>query len=433
MVFGWGKKKKQVEVEQPIESARPTSQSITLDEIPKVLDDLVSLRKKTLVAEIKTYRNHLDPKRELILKIANELEQDDLNSDDLDPHFQIMVNRGKKEVVAVIKREFAKPFPEINSAEDVIRFKKVFSTGINKIGDMLGKHSRLIHILAKKYAKKFTDDFVTLTNDLKDIESIIGNFSETEDNVQTTLELINSRTKTLEKLSKQENRINELRKSLDEKKEKINDYKKIIENIKNSSDYNTYKNTQSELSNLDSEEKQIRHRIDDEFTKISRPLGKFVHISSHDKEIKDLTPKLASSPYDVLDEVNLPGIKNILDSIMTGIDSGSVSVKDVSKSKEGVDEIKSSLSSFINTKETFESKKKDLVTKLESFDLNSLQNAEKDLKREEDNISDIESKLKSFEDETLELTNSLPGIIRQIEMNLKDVTSISYIISVDPR
>ncbi len=433
MVFGWGKKKKQVEVEQPIESARPTSQSITLDEIPKVLDDLVSLRKKTLVAEIKTYRNHLDPKRELILKIANELEQDDLNSDDLDPHFQIMVNRGKKEVVAVIKREFAKPFPEINSAEDVIRFKKVFSTGINKIGDMLGKHSRLIHILAKKYAKKFTDDFVTLTNDLKDIESIIGNFSETEDNVQTTLELINSRTKTLEKLSKLENRINELRKSLDEKKEKINDYKKIIENIKNSSDYNTYKNTQSELSNLDSEEKQIRHRIDDEFTKISRPLGKFVHISSHDKEIKDLTPKLASSPYDVLDEVNLPGIKNILDSIMTGIDSGSVSVKDVSKSKEGVDEIKSSLSSFINTKETFESKKKDLVTKLESFDLNSLQNAEKDLKREEDNISDIESKLKSFEDETLELTNSLPGIIRQIEMNLKDVTSISYIISVDPR
>ena len=52
-----------------------------------------------------------------------------------------MVNRGKKRLVAVIKREFAKPFPEINSAEDA-RIQKVFSTGINKIGDMLGKHSR---------------------------------------------------------------------------------------------------------------------------------------------------------------------------------------------------------------------------------------------------------------------------------------------------
>ena len=62
---------------------------------------------------------------------------------------------------------------------------------------------------------------------------------------------------------------------------------KIIFDIKNSSDYKKYQNTKSELSNFDSEEKQIRHRIDDEFTKISRPLGKFVHISSHDKEIKD--------------------------------------------------------------------------------------------------------------------------------------------------
>ena len=118
---------------------------------------------------------------------------------------------------------------------------------------------------------------------------------------------------------------------------------------------------------------------------------------------------------------------------MTGIDSGSVSVKDISKSKEGVIEIKNSLPSFINTKATFESKKKDLITKLEGFDLKSLQNSEKDLKREEANISDIESKLKVFEDETLELTNSLPGIIREMEMNLKDVTSISYIVSVDPR
>ena len=433
MVFGWGKKKKQVGIEEPVESVRPTSQSITLEEIPKVLDELVTLRKKTLVAEIKTFRNQLDPKRELILKIANELEHDDLNSDDLDPHFQIMVNRGKKEVVAVIKREFAKPFPEINSIENVIQFKKVFSTGINKIGDMLGKHSRLIHILAKKYAKKFTDDFVTLTNDLKEIDNIIGNFSETEENVKTTLELINSRTKILDKISKQETRMEELRKSFSEKNEKITEFKEIIHNIKNSSDYKLYQDTQSKLSNFDSEEKQIRHNIDDEFTKISRPLGKFVHISSHDKEIKDLTAKLASSPYDVLDEVNLPGIKNILDSIITGIHSGSVSVKDVSKSKECVSDIKNSLPSFINTKAIFELKKKDLITKLDDIDLNSLQNAEKDLKREEGNISDIELKLKSFEDETLELTNSLPGIIRQIEMNLKDVTSISYIISVDPR
>jgi len=433
MVFGWGKKKKQDEFNEPVETIRLTSQSITLDEIPKVLDELITLRKKTLVAEIKSHRNRLDPQREIILKVANELEDDDLNSDDLDPHFQIMVNRGKKEVIAVIKREFSNPFPEVNSAEDVIRFKKVFSSGINKIGDMLGKHSRLIHILAKKYAKKFTDDFVRLTEDLKEVDSLIANFSETEEYVQKTLELKNNRTKTLEKISKQENRMIELRESLDEKHKQIHGFEKTIDDTKSSSDYKTYQNIQSQLEKFESEKKQIRHHIDDQFTKISRPLGKFVHISSHDKEIKDLTATLASTPYDVLDENNLSSIKKILDSIVIGIDSGSVSVKDVSKSKDGITEIKNAIPNLINTKLKFETKKKDLITKLENFDLKSLQNVEKDLKHEQDNILDIESKLKSLEDETLELTNSLPGIIRQIEMNLKDVTSISYIISVDPR
>ena len=123
MVFGWGKKKK-VEYDEPMENITSASQTIRLEEIPKILDDMVILRKGTLAAEIKLHRNRIDPQREVLLKIANELYEDELNSDDLDPHFQIMVNRGKKEVISSIKKEFANPFPDINSPDDVIRFKK---------------------------------------------------------------------------------------------------------------------------------------------------------------------------------------------------------------------------------------------------------------------------------------------------------------------
>ena len=140
---------------------------------------------------------------------------------------------------------------------------------------------------------------------------------------------------------------------------------------------------------------------------------------------------MASSPYDVLDNTNLPGIKNILDSIVTGIDSGSVSVKDVSKSKDSILEIKNTIPTLISTKEKFETKKHELSSKLEAFDSKSLQTAENNLKREESNISDISSKLKVFEDENLDLTHSLPTILHEIETNLKDVTSTSYTISLD--
>ena len=430
MVFGWGKKKK-VEYEQPVEPLNSISHTVTLGEIPKILDDIVILRKGTLAAEIKSHRNRIDPQREVLLKIANELSEDELDPDKLDPHFQIMVNRGKKEVIASIKKEFANPFPDINSPNDVMQFKKASTARIKKVGDMLGKHSRVIHIFASKYAKKLKEDLENLTENLKEVDELIDNFTTTENSIQTINELLSSRKKTLEKLSKQNSRMDELKYSINDKKEKIIKFENEIKKIKNSSDYRTYVDVKSQLSDCDSEEVKIRHHVDDEFTKISRPLGKFVHISSHDKELKDLTAKLSSTPYDVLDADNISGIKNILDSIVTGIDSGSVSVKDVSKSKASIAEIKNLIPSLISAKEKFETKKHELIVKLENFDSKSLQTAENNLKREGSDISDTSSKLKVFEDETLDLTHSLPTILHQIETNLKDVTSTSYTISTD--
>ena len=430
MVFGWGKKKK-VECEEPVETLSSSPQNITLDEIPKILNDIVILRKGTLASEIKSHRNRIDPQREVILKIANELSEDELDPDKLDPHFQIMVNRGKKEVISAIKNEFGNPFPDIDSTDDVMRFKKTSTAGINKVGDMLGKHSKVIHHFAPKYSKKLTNDLKELSDDLKDVDELIDNFNVTENSVKTINELLASREKTLEKLSKQTSRMDELKSSLNEKKEKIKKIENEINDIKNSLDYKEYMDVKSKLSDCDSEEVNIRHHVNDEFTKISRPLGKFVHISSHDKELKDLTATLASSPYDVLDSVNLPGIKNILDSIVTGIDSGSVSVKDISKSKDSILEIKNTIPTLISTKEKFETKKHELISKLDIFDSQSLHTAENNLKREESNISDISSKLKIFEDENLVLTHSLPTILHEIETNLKDVTSTSYTISLD--
>ena len=430
MVFGWGKKKK-VEYDEPVENITSISQTIALDEIPKILDDIVILRKGTLAAEIKSHRNRIDPQREVLLKIANELSEDELDPDKLDPHFQIMVNRGKKEVISSIKKEFANPFPDINSPDDIMRFKKTSTAGIKKVGDMLGKHSRVIHIFAAKYAKKLTEDLKDLTEDLKDVDELIDNFNTTENSAQTINELLSSRNKTLEKISKQNSRMNELKSSINDKKEKTIKFENEINAIKNSSDYKTYLDVKSQLSDCDSEEVKIRHHVNDEFTKISRPLGKFVHISSHDKELKDLTAKLASTPYDILDTDNISGIKKILDSIVIGIDSGSVSVKDISKSKDSVAEIKNLIPSLISIKEKFETKKHELIIKLENFDSKSLQTAENNLKREESDISDDSSKLKVFEDENLDLTHSLPTILHQIETNLKDVTSTSYTISLD--
>ena len=73
MVFGWGKKKNVVEnnVEEHVTQSKS---EITLEEIPQILDDIENLRQKTLIAEIKSFRNKIDSDRKNILSISNQLK-----------------------------------------------------------------------------------------------------------------------------------------------------------------------------------------------------------------------------------------------------------------------------------------------------------------------------------------------------------------------
>ena len=194
MVFGWGKKRDVVE-ERKEEIIIPTNKETTIQKIPEILQNITDLRQKTLVLEAKSFRNRMDLDRKTILSIAQELDTDDLKTDDMDPHLQILVNRGKKEVIETIQNEFKSEFSQINSFDGVLAFQKKASKGVKKIGDMLGKHSRVIHIFAKKYAKKLKDDMETFSNSLKEANSLISNYNSNQ-------ELLNEIKATLRNYSK---------------------------------------------------------------------------------------------------------------------------------------------------------------------------------------------------------------------------------------
>ena len=178
MVFGWGKKKDVLEHEvEPIEQV---ISEIKLTEIPKIIDNIENLRQKTLVSEIKVFRNKIDSDRKNLLSIANKLKNDNLKTDDIDIHFKLIVNRGKSEVISTIQKEFQTSFTEINSLNDVMQFEKIATKAIKKVGDVLGRHTRVIHIFAKKYAKQLKSDLQILDNYLKEIKDLISNYKSNQ-------------------------------------------------------------------------------------------------------------------------------------------------------------------------------------------------------------------------------------------------------------
>ncbi|MDC4231847.1 MAG: exonuclease SbcC, partial [Nitrosopumilus sp.] len=153
MVFGWGKKKPE---ERPINEI-PRQKDVKLPDIPKIVADLNQLRTSQTTSEIKHLRKNTEPLIDDLLKIGKVLEKDNLNVDDIDKHLAIIVVRGKKQVIDSIKKDVVH-LPDISSIDDAKKLDHSLNLILKKVGDVLGRQTRVIHIFAKKYAAQLKEN-----------------------------------------------------------------------------------------------------------------------------------------------------------------------------------------------------------------------------------------------------------------------------------
>ena len=164
MVFGWGKKKEET---KPVET-KPLTKEIRLSDVPTIVRDIENLRKSQVISEIKHLRDITAPMIIELIKIGNVLEHDDLKIDDIDKHLAIIVVRGKKQVIDVIKKGVT-PLPEISSFDDAIKLNYALNQILKKIGDVLGRQTRVIHIFAKKYASQLKENLEIMNSNHSEI------------------------------------------------------------------------------------------------------------------------------------------------------------------------------------------------------------------------------------------------------------------------
>ena len=424
MVFGWGRKKP----EKQEHEISPQKKQITLDDIYDVINEIRVIRAKTITAETKTFRNKIKSSSETILHIAIDLERDTLKVDDMDVHLRRLVERGKREVISIIKKESIVELPEINSYEDVENFNVIAGRMLKKIGDALGRHSVPINVFAKKYASKLKDDLRTMTDRNDEITTLISNYA----NLETKTEQI---TDTMNKITQSKKLIINLGKEKETDKKNIKNFEnqiadnqKDIESIKNSDDYKKFLEINMKLNSMSDERNKIKNEIEEQFTKISRPLNKYVYVSSLDKPQKKLLENLIKNPYDILIEENKRDIIQILESTKKGIQSGSVSVKDSNKSLLQIDETLSLLGSFIEKISAFHKSKNDIENKLSIFDNEQLRQKESILSKYENDKSVLESKIISAEKELADTTELIPKWVKSLESTLNEISAVQYII-----
>jgi len=423
MVFGWGKKKQE---EKPV-GATLQEKEVQLPDVPKIVDDLNQLRKSQITSEIKHLRNNTEPLIDDLMKIGNLLAKDNLNVDDIDKHLAIIVVRGKKQVIDVIKKDVAH-LPEISSIDDAKKLNFSLNQILKKVGDVLGRQTRVIHIFAKKYATQLKENLAAMNKNQSEILKLLKNYDSAKSTSDEIIDALNQiktlRARRLEKNQKIED-ANQTTQSIDEK---ISSLKNSIQELKSSDDYKKYVDLKDALDAFSAQKSKIKNAIDTQFTKISRPLSRYEYGSSLDKEQKNLLTKLVEDPFNVLLPQNKDPIIVILENVRKGISSGSISVKDTDKSFSQITETEEALDGFLKQISEYSEKHKKMKNDLNSLNPDELVSLEHDLAKNISFKEDSQLKSETFQGEIDEIDSKIPKLVSEIEEKLRQFSNTKYTV-----
>lgn len=422
MVFGWSKKKEEKKSEE-ISSQK----QIQLSDVSEIIRQILELRTLQILSDIKSIRDSTEPLIKELIMIGNTLEKDNLQVDEIDKHLRIIVVRGKQQVIDMIKKD-AMHLPNIASYDDAENASAILNQMLKKIGDVLGRQTRVIHIFAKKYAEKLKEILLQMNSNHVKIQQLLKNHDDSKLTSAEILESIKEIHGVENNLVKKEQRINEIRSYVDSLDKKIISIEDLIKKIETSDEYEKFLDLKQILDEFTIKKNQIKHEIDSQFTKISRPLSRYEYASSMDKEQKHLLSQLIKDPFDVLSK-NRDSIILILENVRKGISSGSISVKDQEKSFSQITETEEALDGFIKQVNDFVDKKQNIENQMGILEPDELSDLTRDLKNALSNKKDSELKIKTFQVEINEDHSSIKKLISDVEVKLRTFSNTVYAIT----
>ncbi len=421
MVFGWGKKKQE---EKPTREI-PQEKEVQLSDVPKILADLTQLRESQTLSEIKYLRNNTEPLIGDLMKIGSVLAKDNLKVDDIDKHLAIIVVRGKKQVIDVIKKDVVH-LPEISSIDDAKKLNFSLNQVLKKVGDVLGRQTRVIHIFAKKYATQLKVNLEVMNRNQAEIHKLLKNYDFIQSSSDEILDTLNQ-IKTLSESQLEKNqKIGNANKTIQSLDEKILSTQNSIEAIKSSDNYKKYVDLKNTLDAFSAEKSKIKNVVNTQFTKISRPLSRYEYGSSLDKEQKNLLTKLVDDPFTALLPQTKDSIILILENVRKGISSGSISVKDIDKSSSQITETEEALDGFIKQISEYLEKYEKMKNDLNALNSDELVSLEHELTKNISFKEDSQLKSETFQGEIDEIDSNIPKLVSEIEEKLRQFSNTKY-------
>lgn len=423
MVFGWGKKRST----DSIESAQLAKQ-VSLNKIESILQEKKNNLSNQIVEKSKSMRDKIEVKREEIVQLFSQFESDDLGSQDVDKHLKIIIERGKSAVISGLRKETSKKLDEIKKYQDVANLNSEVAQLLKRIGDILGPNSRVMHVFARKYADKLKEILADIAKTKADLQKLVNEYDKLDLDTSSILEWSKKIIDSKKDNELKNNIITSTKVEIQNSIKTIQSLEDDIKNLKASNSYIEFLNIKKELELLEVEKDRIKHEMDFQFSKISRPLGKYSYVSSLEKPLKLVMEKMNENPYDAITVETKNAVVEVLQSVIKSVVAGNVSVKDTDKSVEQIEETIIRLDEFLKLKNDLSNKKIALEQKIQ-FSSKDLEEKEKNLTRAKERQALLESEITNLENQINETTKLIPQIIKNIESKLSEILGTKFTIN----
>lgn len=426
MVFGWGKKK----VTNETIKSRVLEKQVTLSEINVIIKENQVQRLKKITENAKSIKDVVELERKNIIQIISQLESDTLKVDDVDKHLKLLIERGKESVILGLRKETAVNLPSTEKYSDIVNLNIEIGQMLKRIGDILGVNTRVMHIFARKYAEKLKEHLSEVATKKAELQKLVDEHTKFESTVATILQMY-------EKIKGSQKEVEEKNKELSKIKEEIKNYDKMIQSIelgiqnsKSKSEYQEFLKIRKEMDALALEEDKIKHEIDLQFSKISRPLGKYSYISSLEKPLKRIMEELIANPSKVLIQGNKDSIVEVLHAVIKAVVAGNVSVKDTTKAVQQIEETINRLDEFLKMKSDLSQKRDSFENRLGIFNISELEEKEGELIKTRDKKRHAELVAKNLENAVNDVIMHIPQLGRDIEIKLKEISGTRITLKI---
>lgn len=329
MVFGWGKKKASAPENVRVQ--------IPLGEAAGIADDVMATKSRNIITEAANTLHATNKMIRELNSIRRDLENDKLNLDEVDKRVQPLVKRGKKMLINVLKSNTAEIKP-IRTPMDISGASGELEHRLKRLGNILGKQSRVIHLFADKYSTRLKQLLEEMENNRVSITQLSNRYQAFENiakAVSNGIESVRAMEKSVQDNTERRSEAEAEIRKLDAQAARL---ESAIRDYHASEEYAKLQELRRRLQQTEDAKTEIASEIALQFTSISRPLGRYEWVSA-DKEQTALLRRAQQNPYDVMNSDDQENVIALLQNILRAVKSGAISVKDIPKASAALERI----------------------------------------------------------------------------------------------